>query len=261
MSTPEPVDPTAPALRGPVIMGQAWRDLTFLHWALDPGRVAPLMPPGVRPDVLDGVTWVGLIPFRMVGAGIGRGPGVPWAGTFLETNVRLYGVDDTGRRGIVFRTLEASRLAVVLGARASFGLPYRWARMAFDDRPSPAGAGPGVPGRQVAYASRGRGARSGVRSRVVIEVGDLLPPSEQELATFLTARWGLHTAHAGRTWYVPNEHETWPLHAARVLALEDDLVAATGFPELAGRAPDHVAFSPGVRTRFGLPGDARRPRR
>jgi len=246
-------------------MGQAWRDLTFLHWAVEPERVAPLMPPGVRPDVLDGVTYVGLIPFRMVGAGVGRGPGVPWAGTFLETNVRLYSVDATGRRGIVFRTLEASRLAVVLGARASFGLPYRWARMAFDDRPSPAGPGEAgsaaLPGRQVAYATRGRGARSGVTSRVVVEVGDLLPPSEVELATFLTARWGLHETHLGRTWYVPNEHETWPLHAARVLALEDGLVAAAGFPELAGRAPDHVAFSPGVRTRFGLPGGARTPRR
>ena len=261
MSTPEPVDPTAPPLRGPIMMGQAWRDLTFLHWAVEPERVAPLMPPGVRPDVLDGATYVGLIPFRMVGAGLGRGPGVPWFGTFLETNVRLYSVDATGRRGIVFATLEASRLAVVLGARGSFGLPYRWARMAFGDRPSPRGPGEAVPGRQVAYATRGRGPRSGVTSRVVVEVGELLPPSEERLAAFLTARWGLHEAHLGRTWYVPNEHETWPLHAARVVALEDGLVAAAGFPELAGRAPDHVAFSPGVRTRFGLPGDARTPRR
>ena len=30
---------------------------------------------------------------------------------------------------MVFRSLEASRLAVVLGARAVFHLPYQWARM------------------------------------------------------------------------------------------------------------------------------------
>ena len=89
------------------------------------------MPPGVRPDTLDGVTYVGLIPFRMVGAGIARGPGVPWFGSFLETNVRLYSVDDTGRRGIVFLSLDAERAAVVLGARAVFGLPYRWSRMRY----------------------------------------------------------------------------------------------------------------------------------
>ena len=118
-------------MTGPVMMNQSWRDLTFLHWAVDPERVAHRMPPGVRPDTLDGVTYVGLIPFRMVGAGIARGPGVPWFGSFLETNVRLYSVDDTGRRGIVFLSLDADRAAVVAGARAVFGLPYRWARMRY----------------------------------------------------------------------------------------------------------------------------------
>lgn len=260
----EPVGP-APPLRGPVVMGQAWRDLTFLHWALPPERVAPLLPPGAVPDVLDGVTYVGLIPFRMVGAGLGRGPGVPWAGTFLETNVRLYSVDATGRRGIVFRTLECSRLAVVAVARASFGLPYRWSRMAFDARPAAgAGAAAGAPdaaGRRVAYLTRGRGRRAHLRSQVVVEVGGDLPASDVRLARFLSARWGLHEQHLGRTWYVPNEHPEWPLRAARVLALEDDLVADAGFPGLAGRPPDQVAFSPGVVTRFGLPGSADRPRR
>ena len=113
------------------MMNQGWRDLTFLHWAVPPEEVAHLMPPGVRPDTLDGVTYVGLIPFRMVRAGIARGPGVPWFGSFLETNVRLYSVDDTGRRGIVFLSLDAERAAVVLGARAVFGLPYRWSRMRY----------------------------------------------------------------------------------------------------------------------------------
>ncbi len=60
---------------------------------------------------------------------VATGPSVPWLGTFAETNVRLYAVDGYGRRGVVFRSLDASRLWVVLGARATFGLPYCWARM------------------------------------------------------------------------------------------------------------------------------------
>ena len=28
---------------------QAWQDLTFVHWALDPDVVTPLLPDGVRP--------------------------------------------------------------------------------------------------------------------------------------------------------------------------------------------------------------------
>ena len=38
-------------------------------------------------------------------------------------------------------------------------------------------------------------------------------------------------------------------------------MASVGLPGLASRPPDHVAFSEGVHTEFGLPGDATRPRR
>jgi len=243
----EPVSSDAPVLTGPVMMNQSWRDLTFLHWAVDPEQVADRMPPGVRPDTLDGVTYVGLIPFRMVGAGIGRGRGVPWLGSFLETNVRLYSVDDTGRRGIVFLSLDTDRAAVVVGARAAFGLPYRWARMRYR-----------VSGGVHSYDARLRRRGRPTRSRVVVRAG--ARRQSTELDDFVSARWGLHVRWWGRTLYVPNRHEVWPVHYAEVLALEDGLVASVGLPELAARPPDHVAFSPGVRTVFGFPGDAARPR-
>jgi uncharacterized protein YqjF (DUF2071 family) len=242
------VSPDAPQLTGPVMMSQSWRDLTFLHWAVDPGTVAHRMPPGVRPDTLAGVTYVGLIPFRMVGAGMSRGPGVPWLGTFLETNVRLYSVDETGRRGIVFLSLDTDRLAVVGGARAAFGLPYRWARMRYrasDD--------------VHVYDARLRRGGSTVGSRVVVRAGARRASSE--LDHFVSARWGLHVRWWGRTLYVPNRHEPWPVHDAEVLSLDDELMASVGLPDLAARPPDHVAFSPGVRTEFGFPGNATRPRR
>ena len=73
MSQVEPVSVHAPRLRGPVMMNQDWRDLTMVHWAVEPERVQHLVPPGVRPDVLDGRTYVGLVPFRMVDAGLSRG--------------------------------------------------------------------------------------------------------------------------------------------------------------------------------------------
>jgi uncharacterized protein YqjF (DUF2071 family) len=244
----EPVSPEAPTLTGPTLMNQRWQDLTFLHWAVRPEAVAHLMPPGTRPDTLDGMTYVGLIPFRMVGAGIGSGPGVPYLGSFLETNVRLYSVDGTGRRGIVFLSLDADRAAVVVGARLTFGLPYRWARMSYREN-----------GDVHTYAARLRRAGRPTASRVVVRVGARRQSTEVD--DFLSARWGLHVHWWGRTLYVPNHHEAWPLHDAEVLALDDDLVASAGLPGLTTRPPDHVAFSPGVRTVFGFPGDATRPRR
>ena len=235
-------------MAGPVMMNQGWRDLTFLHWAVPPEEVAHLMPPGVRPDTLDGVTHVGLIPFRMVSAGIARGPRVPWFGSFLETNVRLYSVDDTGRRGIVFLSLDAERAAVVLGARAVFGLPYRWSRMRYR-----------ASGDVHSYETRLRRPGRPVECHVVVRAGTRR--RRTELDDFVSARWGLHVAWWGRTLYIPNRHEAWPVHAAEVLSLDDGLMTSAGLPDVAARPPDHVAFGPGVRTEFGFPEDATRPRR
>jgi hypothetical protein len=81
-----------------------------------------------------------------------------------------------------------------------------------------------------------------------------------ELDDFVSARWGLHVRWWGRTLYVPNRHEAWPMHDAEVLELDEGLLASVGLPDLTARPPDHVAFSPGVRTEFGFPADAARPR-
>lgn len=226
-------------------MRQDWRDLTFVHWAVSPERVAGFMPPGVRPDVHNGLTYVGLVPFRMVDAGLALGPAVPWAGTFLETNVRLYSVDSTGRRGIVFLSLDTDRLLVVSGARAVFGLPYRWGRLRHQHRATPGGD-------EHRYEARLRhpGVR-GASSRVEVSVGG--PVAASALDEFLLSRWGLHVAHLGRTWYVPNAHPTWQVRQAELISLDDELLASVGLGDLTGRQPDSVLFSDGVHTEFGPP--------
>ena len=122
--------PGAPELPAPVIMDQRWTDAVFLHWRIPDAVAAPFMPPGVVPDDFDGSAWVGLIGFRMQGAGLGRGPGIPYFGSFNEINVRLYSREPDGTRGVVFLSLDATRLAVVLAARAA-GIPYVWSRAGF----------------------------------------------------------------------------------------------------------------------------------
>jgi uncharacterized protein YqjF (DUF2071 family) len=214
--------------------------LAFIHWAVPPEVVAPHLPAGVRPDVIDGVTYVGLVPFSMQRIGLFGLPAVPYFGTFLETNVRLYGVDEFGRRGVVFRSLEAERLATVALTRWTTGLNYLWARMRMtrdDDL--------------LEYTSRRRwpGPR-GASSHAVLRLGDEVHAGPVE--HFLTARWGLFLAdRRGRTRYWPNEHPQWPLRAATLERLDDGLLAAAGFADLAGRPPDSVLFSEGVHTRFG----------
>ena len=103
----------------------------------------------------------------MVGAGSAHGPAVPYFGTFWETNVRLYSIDSAGRHGVVFRSLDASRLAVVLGARGAFGLPYRFSAMRGYERAH-------LGARELGWTTRTRWPGGGVRSRIAVRVGPVL---------------------------------------------------------------------------------------
>lgn len=243
-ATPTPAEPVTPLTPRPVrhpLLSQSWRDVTFLHWPVAPEVVQPHMPPGVRPDVLDGVSYVGLIGFRMVGLGFGRGPRIPYLGTFGEINVRLYGVDGLGRRGVVFPSLESSRLLSALGARAGLWLPYMWSSVRIAQTRD-----------GVLYESRRRAlGPKPASSRISVRIGDpIAEPSE--LDTWLTARWGLHVRAWGRTLHVPNEHPAWPLRHAEIVHLDDTLVAASGLPTQAS-GPVSVLFSEGVPVTFGSP--------
>lgn len=246
--TLQAIVPQGPPLTSRGWVHQWWRDLTYVHWPVDPERVAPLLPEGTRPDVHDGATWVGLIPFTLADAGFGAGgPAVPYLGTFLETNVRLYSVDDQGRRGVVFRSLETQRLAMVAAANASLAVPYKWARMTRHPENLPEDP----TGRTVVYRSRRLTGRR-PRSLVAVEVGaPLVEPSPLE--HFLSARFGAHTRAWGRTLWVPNTHRAWPLRRARLLELDDELVAAAGLPGVVDSRPESVLFSTGVHTVFGRP--------
>lgn len=257
LSEPEALDVEAPPLPGRPIISQRWSDLTFLHWRVAPERVAPHLPEGTRPDVVDGSSWVGLIAFRLSDSAFFGGPRIPFFGTFPETNVRLYSVDRRGRRAVVFSSLDASRLASVLTARAAFGLPYRWARMSMGSRLD---AG----GELHAYRSRrhlgdallGRKRNPGPSMRASTHlIARALPGrvSDDPVAEFLTARWAFHETHLGRTWLGSNTHAPWQLQPAELVHLDDTLLAAAGFPELGQRPPDSVLFSPGVRTSFSRP--------
>lgn len=269
--------PDAPELPAPIIMDQRWTDAVFLHWRIPEPVAANFMPPGVVPDVFDGSAWVGLIGFRMQGAGLGRGPGIPHFGSFNEINVRLYSREPDGTRGVVFLSLDASRLAVVLAARSA-GIPYVWSSTSFltegtlgpagaedsstaDEVPRSAGsAGPPSAGRaappsaghevprSVGYAVRRF--RGGGRSLFTV-APELNAEATDPLSIHLTARFGLHTRFRGRTLFVPNTHSPWPLYQAQLTRLEDELVAAVGITVTG--PPESVLYSPGVRTQFGRP--------
>ena len=234
----EPVSPEPPALPGRASATQGWRDLAFVHWRVDSATVAPLLPAGLRPDEFDGSSWVGLIGFVLEGATIFGSPRIPYFGDFVEVNVRLYALDERGRRGVVFVSLEAARLAAVLAARAVFSIPYFWSSTRLERRDGALRYG------SDRHTNRGARTEFSVRpsTRVV---------TDNPLAEFLTARWALFVTHHGHPTRLPNTHERWVLYEARLESIDDTLLEAAGFPSIAARPPDSVLYSPGVTARFG----------
>jgi uncharacterized protein len=219
------------------VMRHRWDRLTFLHWAFDPDRVAPLLPPGLELETVDGQAWVGLVPFFMqVSAPVGGS--APWASRFCETNVRTYVRDARGRSGVWFFSLDAARLPAVLVARGGFHLPYYWSQMSLRQRAD-----------TVEYRCRRRWPGAGPTSRVAVRIGPAIEPAQvTPFEHFLTARWRLYSADPGRCSVGDAEHSPWPLHRADLLHLDDRLVAAAGLPAPVGEPLVH--YSPGVDVRI-----------
>ena len=232
--TPQAISPYPPyPIRRPV-MFQTWRSLTFLHWPYEAAVIRPLLPPGLALDTFNDAAWIGLTPFLLTDLRPPLSPALPWISQFPEMNVRTYVRGPDGKPGVWFFTLEADRLAAVIGARLFYRLPYRWARMRVREYNG-----------NMEYQSRrkwpfGRGsARIAVRPGEPIEAG----PFEN----FLTARYRLYTTLASRIAFADIEHEPWPLQGAELLHLHQDVIQHSSVPPPAGNPVLHFSRSIDVR--------------
>src|SRR5262249_26340109 len=133
------------------LMLQGWHEITFFHWSADPVLVQRRLPPGLTVDTINGQAWISLTPFLLTGLRPAFCP--PALGrTFPEMNLRTYVVGPSGP-GIWFFSLDAARLYAVLGARATFGLPYFWAKMVVGTNPK----------ENIYHSKRSDGAQANIR--------------------------------------------------------------------------------------------------
>src|SRR2546423_606403 len=109
------------------IMLQRWHEISFFHWSCKPYLLQQHLPPGLQVDTFEDKAWISLTPFLLTGL---RPPFLPHSLGFVspEMNLRTYVIGPSGP-AIWFFSLDAARLMAVLGARATFGLPYFWADM------------------------------------------------------------------------------------------------------------------------------------
>src|SRR4051812_7298329 len=201
---------------------QNWRQLLFVHWPVSAPELRPLVPGRLTIDEFEGSAYVGLVAFVVEAARpVGAPPRVGLR--FLETNVRTYVHVDGREPGVYFFSLDAASLLAVVGARLGFGLPYFHARMRMRARDG-----------TVNYAMRRlTGRRGGLRVRY--QVGDYLGPSAPgTLEHFLIERYLLHVRRWNGLWSTRVHHHPYPVHRARVLHLEESLLAADGLPPAPG---------------------------
>ena len=78
---------------------QQWRYLSFLHWEVDPVRLAPYIPDGLELDIFEKKAYIGTIPFIMEGVRPRLALSVPVISTFPEFNIRTY-VKQGGKAGV-----------------------------------------------------------------------------------------------------------------------------------------------------------------
>jgi uncharacterized protein YqjF (DUF2071 family) len=92
----------------------------------------------------------------------------------------------------------------------------------------------------------------GARSEVVVDIGEPFAAAElAELDHFLTARWALFSAPRPGLRHAAAWHEPWPLHRARAVHVDDELIRAAGLPQPSDEPLVH--FSPSVQVRIGWP--------
>jgi len=215
---------------GPSLMHHKWRDLTFLHYSVEPEVVQALIPSELTVDTYQGQAWVGLVPFWMTGVRMSCLPGVPGTHTFPETNVRTYVHRNGENPGVWFFSLDAANSFAVKGARATFGLPYFRADMHV--------------GREGGLLYESVRRNSPAAHKILVKPGaELLPPEPGSLEFFLVERYLLYSRRRGRIVTGQVHHRPYELRQAKVEECEETIISAQGLP---ARDWEHICYSPGV---------------
>jgi uncharacterized protein len=209
------------------VMRQVWRHLGFLHWPIASAVIAPLLPSGLQVDTLDGVAYLGLVPFTIPLSRTVR-LGLPVAPAFHELNLRTYVHRDGRDPGVWFFSLDAASRLAVVGARLGYHLPYFHARMSMELTGGPS----------VEYRSRrlavglpaefsGRYCPTGPAAEAVVG----------SLEFFLAERYLLYAWDGRRLSTARVQHAPYPLQPAAAFDVRQSLTSAAGLPSIVAPPP------------------------
>ena len=256
MTEPARARAAVPLLHRPVTV-HAWEDIVFAHWRHDPESLARLVPRGTRPDVVDGSAWAGLSAYVFRETRVPPFPPSGRLGTMTEVTIEILTIDDHGRRGVAYRTVDTANVPAIVAAHALLGVPYTFAHARARRR------GDTIAHHSVRHPARalhpirwlrGHGTRPGgaVQPRHEATVRVVAGPAvDTPLATELTTREGIHARHLAQTVFWQRQHPPLEIRSARLERLEGDLPDAVGMPGLLDRTPDSLLVVDRTTVRYG----------
>ena len=223
-----------PMPKRPHSLIQEWRNLTFLHWEVNPNLLTPYIPKGLEIDLFEGKAYVGTIPFLMKNVRPRMTFPLPGISTFPEFNIRTY-VTKEGKGGVLFLTLEAQSRVTCAYAPKAYGLPYNYAKGRIK-----------VQGQTYSWHTKRKDGTHGFS-------GNCSPTGPESVAQpgsleeFLFERYSLYTEHRGSLCIAHTQHDPWVFHKGEATILENDLTKSFNLGISDILKPDLIHISKGVK--------------
>lgn len=216
---------------------QNWSDLFFIHWEYPADLIQNRLPPGIKVDLYQEKAYMAIVPFTMSGLRLAGLPSLSKISNFLELNLRTYVVDEWGKRGVWFFSLDADSWISVKIANYFFHLPYQYSKLCkqFND------------GKYYYSCCAYRDVK---HEQMSFEL-DPAPAGTYRLAEpesiehFLLERYRLFTVKGnGRILTGTINHQPYLFTSAKALNLSTHLFRLNQF-EPPNREPDSVLYAPG----------------
>ncbi len=213
-------------------LSQEWRNLTFMHWEVEPSKLKPYIPENLELDLFEGKAYVGTIPFQMKNVRPRFLPAVPGISTFPEFNIRTY-VKRNGIPGVLFLTLDAQSKITCWHATRAYGLPYRYAKckLKFTDN-------------SFSWYSK-RVSDGAILDGECRHIGEKMKAEPNTLEYFLFERYSLYTELNGKLHMAYTLHEPWVFQEAEVSIKNNSLTESYNLG-IDVMKPQYVHSSSGV---------------
>jgi uncharacterized protein YqjF (DUF2071 family) len=204
---------------------QEWNDALFLHWTIPCDVIRSCIPRALNLDTFNGDAYVSLVAFTMQKIRPRVLPAIGYVSDFDEINLRTY-INNDGKSGVYFLSIEAGKRLSVLIARALSGLPY-----------------------VTACIARSKGKYSSINDRTgcymdaAFEVGQ--QQEKTNLDKWLTERYCLYLDDGGKLFRYDIHHKEWKINHVRIDRLS--LNYGVGGVSLSNIAPGLTHYSEGVK--------------